>query len=276
MYSKLYALLLALVVQQSLHAQIKVDTLKLYTKQQVDSIVRFKIDSVQLNTKQAIQIPPLRRIFKYNIALTGTLNSGNVNRALLAFRSEFSWAGRLIELDLRPRFAYGQQNKQLAEREPYIDALLNFFHKQKVYGFLATNMEASNLRGITLRWLGGAGIGWHIIKTNKVKLSLTNLLLYEGTDFITGTDILLWRNSTRLKGQYGLFNNRLTLKHWFYWQPSFTNENFRWNGIISVEFPIYKNVQFRINLEDVYESIVPKGRKNEDRTLSFGLNFGKK
>jgi hypothetical protein len=269
--------LLLLGGRQALWAQINLPDslptpLKQYINQQVDSIVRHKVDS--MTPRQATIMP--RRIFKYNIALTGSFNEGNVNRKLLAFRSEFSWAGKVVELDLHPRFSFGEQNGQLAEREPYLDALVNIFHQKKFYTFLATNMEASNLRGITFRWLGGVGVGWHIARTNKVKLSLTNMILHEGTDFIQANDIILWRNSARLKGQYSLFKNRLTFKHWIYFQPSFTNKNYRWNGIFALEFPIYKNLQFRLNYEEAYESVVPEGRRNDDRVLSLGLSLGRK
>jgi putative salt-induced outer membrane protein YdiY len=245
-----------------------------YILQKADSIVQAKIDSIQQKQNPP---KPKPRIFKYDLSLTGSLNAGNVDRKLLAFRSEFKWTGKLVELDVHPRFAFGEQNKQLAENEPYIDAMLNFFHQKKVYAFAMTNMEASNLRGINFRWLGGVGVGWHIIRQEKVKLSITNLLLHEGTDFRdeTAPDIILWRNSTRLKGQYNILK-RLTFKHWLYFQPSFTAQNFRWNGIFSLEFPIYKNLQFRINFEDVYESVVPEGRKNADRFLTLGLALGRK
>jgi hypothetical protein len=247
-----------------------------YILQKADSIVQAKMDSI--NQKKAPPVPPKPRIFKYDLSLTGSLNEGNVSRKLLAFRSEFKWTGKVVELDIHPRFAFGEQNKQLAENEPYIDAMLNFFHQKKVYAFAMTNLEASNLRGINFRWLGGLGVGWHIIRKEKVKLSLTNLILHEGTDFreANAPDIILWRNSTRLKGQYNIFKNRLTFKHWLYFQPSFTAKNFRWNGIFSLEFPIYKNIQFRVNFEDVYESIVPEGRKNTDRFLTLGLSLGRK
>ncbi len=240
-------------------------------KQQITAYLAFQRDSLQ-KAQNPLPAPP--RIFRYNVALTGAVNEGNVNRQLLMFRSDFSWAGKVLELDLHPRFAYGKQNGQLAEREPYIDALVNVWHQRKFYGFLATNMEASHLRGIRFRWLGGVGVGWHILRTPNVKLSFTNLLLHEGTDFITDTDLTLWRSSARLKGQYNLFKNKILLKHWFYLQPSFTVKNFRWNGILSIEFPIYKSLQFRINVEDIYESLVPEGRQNEDRTISLGLSLG--
>ncbi len=264
-----------LLSAQTLPADSIKRAINAYIAQKVDSIVKHKLDSL-LPPPKVVIAKPLNRTFKYNVALTGSLNEGNINRKLLAFRSEFSWSGKLLEFDLHPRFAFGEQNGQLAEREPYIDALLNVFHKSKFYGFLATNMEASNLRGITFRWLGGVGVGWHILSNKQVKISLTNLLLYETTDFISRTDILLWRNSTRLKGEYHLFKNRLTFKHWLYFQPSFSSKNYRWNGIFSLEFPIYKSLQFRCNFEDIYESVVPTNRRNEDRTLSFGLSFGVK
>lgn len=259
-------------------AQIKLPTtLPDSLRSQIEQYIAFKVDSIEKSkTLIKAQIMPLPPKFKYNVALTGSLNSGNLDRKLLVFRSDFSWAGKVVSLDLHPRFSFGEQNRQLAEREPYIDALVNFFHQRKFYGFMATNMEASNLRGIHLRVLGGVGLGWHMIRTEAVKLSFTNLVLYETTDFITSEDLELWRSSARLKGQYSLFKNKITLKHWFYFQPSFTAKNFRWNGILSVEFPIYKNLQFRLNVEDVYESLVPEGRRNEDRSISLGLSFGRK
>ena len=275
-----FLIILFLFVSLTLPAQAQItlpdslpQPLKGYIQHQIDSLLQHTIDSMRPKT-EAVILP--RRIFKCNIALTGSMNEGNINRKLLAFRSEFSWTGKIFELDLHPRFAFGEQNGKLAEREPYIDALLNVFHKKKVYAFAATNLEASNLRGIDLRWLGGLGAGWHIIQKDKIKLSLTNLVLYEGTDFVNSNDILLWRNSTRLKGQYGLLGNKLTLKHWFYFQPSLNKKNFRWNGIVSLEFPIYKNLQFRFNVEDIYESVVPEGRKNEDRTWTMGISWSRK
>jgi hypothetical protein len=84
-----------------------------------------------------------------------------------------------------PRFTYGEQKNILAEREWYADLFLDVHEERKVYWFGLGILERSNLRAINLRKMGGAGIGWRLLKTDRHSISLTQALIYESTNFRT-------------------------------------------------------------------------------------------
>jgi Protein of unknown function, DUF481 len=213
--------------------------------------------------------------FRYRFSTDGTVTSGNVNRALIQFTSSLDWnLHKIFKLSSSPSYVYGTQNKILAERETFADLRASFLHERNFYYLAFTSFERSNLRKINDRFVGAAGFGLKLLQKKTAYISITNVLLYEKTDFEVNEkfpDRNLWRNSTRLFGEYTFDNSKMSLSHTIYVQPSITEKNFRWNGNLILRYQVSKNVSLRSMIENSYESIVVPGRKNNDLRWTFGV-----
>jgi hypothetical protein len=278
-----YSLILFLSFQGAINCSviaqiISPDSLQ---KTQIDSLIQVnqrlqkKLDStIRAHTPAPA---PSRPAFLYRVATDAIFSSGNVNRELLVLASSWSYTQKLFSLEMNPRYAYGKQNGNVAERDFFSDFNFDVFHHQAVYGFGLGILEVSNLRAIDLRWLGGVGIGFHILRKPKASLSITNALIYESTDFRTNQDILTFRNSMRLKGKYTLFHNRLKISHLVFVQPSVQNlENIRWSANLGIEIPLHRLLSLRTVFSNSYESIVAENRRRNDFAWTVGLAFGNK
>jgi Protein of unknown function, DUF481 len=213
--------------------------------------------------------------FRYRFSTDGTITSGNVNRALIQFTTSLDWnLHKTFKLSSSPSYVYGKQNKVLAERETFADLRASFLYEKRFYYLAFTSFEQSNLRKINHRFVGAGGVGFKLVQKKTIYISVTNVLLYEKTDFVVNEkfpDRNLWRNSTRLFGEYTFNEGKMSLSHTLYMQPSITEKNFRWNGNLILRYQVSKNVSFRSMMENSYESIVVPGRKNNDFRWTFGM-----
>ena len=219
--------------------------------------------------------------FRYRIAADGTYTSGNVNRALIQFSSALDFNNsKIIKFSSSPSYIYGQQNKVLAEKEFFVDIRTSILHERKFYYLAFTSFEKSNLRKINNRFIGAAGVGLKLVQKSHAYISVTNVLLYEKTDFVINEkfpDRNLWRNSSRIFGEYTFRDSKLSLSHTLFLQPSITEKNFRWNGNLILKYQLSKNISLRSLVENSYESIVVPGRQNNDFRWTFGVAYeGKK
>ncbi|MDQ4140454.1 MAG: DUF481 domain-containing protein, partial [Bacteroidota bacterium] len=149
----------------------------------------------------------------YRFIGDGNFSRGNVNRSLLVLRAEIILLGPAINVSTNPRFTYGTLNRVLAERDTYVDLFIDVFKKKKVYVFGLGTIERSNLRGIDLRQLAGAGVGFRLLQYDHHDVSLTNAVIYESTNFQERPTITTVRNSTRLKGRHSFLNDRFRITH---------------------------------------------------------------
>lgn len=215
--------------------------------------------------------------FRFRLSADGTYTSGNVNRALMQFTSGIDWSlSNFLKFSSSPSFIYGQQNKQLNEREVFADFRTSVLYENRLYYLAFGSFEKSNLRKIGSRLIAAGGVGFKLIDKKIYYLSVTNVLLYEWTDFINNKDIPdknLWRNSTRFFGEYTLADSKMTISHTLFLQPSITQKNFRWNGNLIFRYQITKRTAIRSTIENSYESVVVSGRKNNDFRWTFGVLF---
>ncbi len=213
----------------------------------------------------------------YRLAGDGSFSRGNVNRSLAVLRAEVTYDGPVVSLATHPRFTYGEQNGMLAERDLYVDLFVDLYKKRKVYTFGLGTLETSNLRGIRLRQLAGAGVGWRLVETGRNQVSLTNAVIYESTNFRERATLSTLRNSTRLKGRHSFLADKVRLTHLTFLQPSLYDfSNLRWSTIISLEMPLSKWATFRTSFENTFESVVEATRKRNDSRLTVGFSVGNK
>lgn len=259
--------------------------------QKKDSSQKTTTDSTQLkkNTishsdsvhKVAVRPVPVKAI-TYSFALNGDFKSGNVRRELLGASFAFNFEHPRSDFGFftNPRYTYGTLNGVKAEDELFLDLNTTVYydtHSFYVLGFGA--FERSNLRKINERYVGGFGMGIRVIggprrKDSKVKISITNALLYEKTDFENKEDVIAVRNSTRFKIEAHLFKNAVKFTNSTFVQPSLLDNNLRWNALTSFSFHITKHLALVTSLINSYESFVIENAKNTDVIWTFGLSFG--
>ncbi|MCF0054679.1 DUF481 domain-containing protein [Dyadobacter sp. CY356] len=236
-------------------------------------------DSVKITLPDSLKKPDYLKLdtLTYRFIGDGNFTRGNVNRTLMVLRAEIVATGPVISIASNPRFTYGKQNGILAERDSYVDLFVDVFKKRKTYVFALGNMETSNLRGITLRVLAGAGIGYRVLNSSKNRLVLTNAIVHESTNFRELPTIGIQRNSFRMKGKHSFAKDRFRINHITFIQPAITDfSNLRWNTVISLEFPVNKWVALRTSFENSYESVVEATRKRNDSRITFGISIGNK
>ncbi|WP_111629171.1 DUF481 domain-containing protein [Larkinella arboricola] len=276
-YSKI-SLLFCLLFPVSVLAQTVVpDTLKKAARPDSAAIAD---STARLKKEEAAKAAPVAASdptgFHYKITADGTITAGNVDRALIQVGGSFDWAvSKIFRFASSPTFAYGRQNQQLNEREFLADFRASYLHERRFYylGFGAT--EVSNLRKIRNRLTGGAGVGYKLLSRKNAYLSVTNVLLYEYTDFISNTaevqDVNVLRNSTRVFGEYQWDDGRYSVNHTLFLQPALNQPNLRWNGNVSFQMRLTALISVRTMVQNSYESVVAVGRKNNDFRWTMGL-----
>ncbi len=212
--------------------------------------------------------------FHVRASIDGMASTGNIERVLLQFTSNFDWKPvRGLKLSSSPSFVYGQQNKLLYEREFFTDFRATIAYQKPFYGLILASWERSNLRQINNRWVQAAGVGYKLIQRKQAFLSITNLILHESTDYLERTDLDLWRNSTRLLGEFAL-SNKVVTRMAFLYQPSISQKNnIRWSGTFSIQYQLNKSLSFRTKFENTYESYVVSDRKNNDFRWTMGIAY---
>jgi len=222
----------------------------------------------------------------YSLGLEGDFRRGNLQRDLYTVRLTLEFVPKLAWLGFysSPRYSYGRTNGQLQEDELSVD--LNgtaFYNRHDVYGLTFGVVERSNLRQINRRLYGGVGIGWRITgglrdPDAKLKVAVTNALLYESTDFfetggVPSRDVKVVRNSTRLRLTASWLDGRVTLASTTFFQPALNRPNLRANAVTQALIQLTKRLAFSLTLENSYENVVAAGRQNADHRLTFGLTL---
>lgn len=222
----------------------------------------------------------------YSLSLEGDFRTGNLQRALYTIRGTAEYVPQRAWLGFytSPRYSYGKTAGLLQEDELFLDLNATLFYaRSDVYGLAFGVLEKSNLRQITTRRYGGAGVGWRITggRANpqaRVKITVTNALLYERTDFFEkpdqpSRDATVVRNSTRLRVAAAWLDGRLTLANTTFVQPALGRPNLRANAVSHALIQLTKRLSFSITLENSYESLVAESRSPTDTHLTFGLTL---
>ena len=214
--------------------------------------------------------------FHYRFTTDGIASAGNVQRILLQLSSALDWKPtNQFKLSSSPSFVYGKQGELLAEREFFADMRGSFWHQKPIYGLAFISWEKSNLRNILNRWTQAAGVGFKIIQKQKVYFSITNLILHEVTDFTERNDIDVWRNSTRLLGEFAPGKSgKFRITSIVFLQPAISvRNNLRWSSTLTRAYKLSNAISLRTRFEDAYESYTAIGRKPNDFRWTIGLSI---
>ncbi|MCU0326953.1 MAG: DUF481 domain-containing protein [Spirosomaceae bacterium] len=272
----LLLLLLSFIILNTNAQTAEPDTLKPETQIPADSTSNKEDEGGEEEEQEEEQEEETElNIFKYRVGADGNLTSGNVNRFLFRLTSNFDWdLHKSFRFSSSPSFIYGKQNNLLNEREFFTDLRASLLHERKLYYLAFGSYEKSNLRNIHFRWTGAAGVGLKLLQKPNAYISVTNVLLYEETDFQELNDIKLWRNSARLFGEYTFAEKKFGISHTVFFQPSISEKkNLRWNGNLTLKYQLSTHISLRSVFENSYESLVVPGRKNNDLRWTFGVSF---
>jgi len=232
---------------------------------------------------QSIKKDSLR--VKASLSLTGFFQAGNVETIIFRANSDFNFIP-FNRWDFRTKnsYVYQEFGKTKADEDFLSLNFLSYNPNKKIYPFVLGFASTNHRRDINWRTLFGAGFAFQILKSkvNELKFSLSNE--YEETAFGSSifnhdnyfgmTHIKTFRSTFWMNGKHQLFKKKLILKHEFFVQPSLENENnFRWQGDLGIEMPLWKFLNFKINYLHTFESLVIKNQKQEDKIFTFGFTI---
>jgi putative salt-induced outer membrane protein YdiY len=217
----------------------------------------------------------------YSVGLDGTASSGNVNRQLLNLKTSlhFESPKSIFGFFTTPKFQYGTNSDVLQEREIFLDLNSTLFYlKSNLYVLIFGAFEQSNLRKISSRYYVGTGLGWKIIGGNKkpksnIKMSISNAIVRENTDFEIKEDKDVFRNSTRLKLSVAFVPDKLIFSSVVFYQPSLTDNYYRWNSSSSLSYKVGKHLAILAAFENTYENFNVVGIKNSQTNTTIGLTY---
>ena len=220
-------------------------------------------------------------IWFYSIGFDGTASSGNVKRQLLNLKATLSHENpkSIFGFFTAPKFQYGTNSDVLQEREIFLDLNSTLFYAQHdVYGLIFGAFEQSNLRKITTRYNIGVGVGWKILggkKTPKsrLKLSISNAIVHEVTDFELKQDKDIYRNSTRFKIKYDIIPDKMFFQSVVFLQPSLTDNYYRWNSSSQFSYKVGKHIAILASFENTYENFNVIGVQNSQTNTTVGLTY---
>ncbi|WP_431158511.1 DUF481 domain-containing protein [Winogradskyella poriferorum] len=220
-----------------------------------------------------------------DLSLTGFVQAGNVETIIFRATSDISFKPwEKARFETKNSYVYQEFGNEKADEDILSLNFLRFTPERKisplVLGFVSTNFR----REIDIRYLFGAGATFQIFKKDKNLLKFALSFEYENTDFKMSefnqsqydgnSSINTIRGTLWVKGVYHLFKNKMILSHESYFQPSLEeSDNYRWRADFSLEFPIWKFLNFKINYLDTFESVVIQGQRQDDSVLSFGFKI---
>lgn len=217
--------------------------------------------------------------FKYNIAATGLIQKGNVDRTLLPLYSHMTISTKSIEFRQTLNYSWGQIGTPAGKRkvEDEFLAITEFVLQQKrrFFPFAWGMYETSNLRAITNRYLAGSGVGLNILQNNKANaLSLRSGIAYEKTHFEVSDTNSGWLYSLRLVGSHRILDNHIIISHQSFFQQGLSSpHDFRYRIICRISVPVWKHIALTTTVDQSYESAVDTGKIKNNFFASYGITI---
>lgn len=223
--------------------------------------------------------------FKASLSVTGLFQGGNVQTSIFRSKSELSittlnsWVFKT-----KNSYVYQAFSREKADEDILSLNFLYFHPEKKVYPLLIGIASTNFRREIDLRYLVGTGVSFQILNEKEYWLKFSLSSEYEETRFVRaefnnadydGSALIsTFRGTLWINGKYHLLEDKLIVGHESYFQPSLSDpNNFRWQADLSLELPISKYFNFKVNYLDTFESIVIEDQRQEDRLLTFGLTI---
>ena len=220
---------------------------------------------------------------KASLSLTGFYQEGNVETKIFRAQSEFSfhpWGKSVFKTN--NSYVFQEFGKQKADEDVLSLNFLYLNPDKKIHPFLLGFASTNFRRKIDLRFLTGGGVTFQILERDKQWLKVSLSGEYEQTDFAKADfnrsqydgsrEINTIRGTIWISGRYRLFDGKMILSHESYYQPSLEeSNNYRWRADLGFELPIWNFLNFKINYQQTFESVVIENQKQQDRFLTFGF-----
>ena len=227
-------------------------------------------------------------LLQYNTALSGNLQSGNLEAAALRLKADFSLAPS-DRLAFKTQHSYRYQTffGRKADNDFYSRNFFYLGQRRQIYPFAMAFVSSNFRRRIDFRQFSGLGATCQLLQSpgHTIKIALSGV--YETTRFADnaynyaeydGSErIDTWRATGWLFGKHVFANKHLRLYYEAFVQPSVERgNNFRWQAEVGLEWPLWKGFSFVANYIFTHENIVVSNVKQDDGLLVFGISFNGK
>ncbi len=222
---------------------------------------------------------------KAKLSFSGLWQRGNVETSIFRARADLSYKPwRKWEFKTQNSYVYQAFGGKLADEDMLSLNFLYFNPDRKIYPFILGFGSTSFRREIRLRYLFGGGFTVNLYQRKKDWLKFSLSSEYEQTDFERPSfnrpfyngdnSIHTFRATLWVNGNYHLFKDKVIVTHESYVQPSLERgDNYRWQGDLSLAFPLWPFLDFKVNYLHTFESVVITSQRQEDRFLTFGFTL---
>lgn len=232
----------------------------------------------QINESDTIKI-------KASLSITGFYQSGNVETLIFRAKTDFSFVPfKKWVFKNQNSYTYQEFGKDKADEDILSLNFLYLNPQKKMYPFVLGFVSTNYRREIDLRYLFGTGVTYQLLSNKDDWLKISISSEYEQTNFsetnfnyleYNGKETInTFRGTIWLNGKYHLFEKKIILSHESYFQPSLEKgNNFRWQGDIGVEFPVWKFLNLKLGYKYTFENLVIEGQKQEDSFFNLGFTL---
>lgn len=181
-------------------------------------------------------------------------------------------------------YLYQEVFKTRVDEDIFSRNFLYFKPQSRIYGFAIGFISTNFRRKIDLRYFGGGGATWQIIRTDKNILKIAAGILYEETkfktdnfniDFYDGSRFInVLRSSHWLIGKHEMFGGKVILDYYCFIQPSLQRaDNYRWQVEASLDFPLSKALKVGVSYIYTYENVIADRLRNFDQFFTYGFTY---
>ncbi len=223
--------------------------------------------------------------YQLKTSLSGNYQSGNVNVLITRAKMDFS-------VKLNRHFVFKTQNATLfqsfsgkkVDNDLFCRNFIYYDAHNRFYPFGIAYISSNFRRKIKDRYFAGLGATYQAVREKNNVLKLSFNMVYESTNFDATQfnfdeynglkQIALWRSTLYLAGWHYMHKNTIKLYYDAYYQPSWTSRiNYRSQFDLGIDMSIWKGLAFTILYTVTHENVVPIKIVQNDKILTFGLNF---
>ncbi|MFM2375812.1 MAG: hypothetical protein RLZZ165_909 [Bacteroidota bacterium] len=220
----------------------------------------------------------------YRVGLSGSWISGNVNRLLVVGTGDLSsmhpkWAFRTGNT-----YQFGTFGKVRTEGDLFSKNFIYLSPRHRWYAYAMAWIETNVRRRYPLRVQVGPGVTATLLRKQDhlLKLSFSTTwenIRFQGTTFSDTyyngrSSIEVIRGTVRIFGQSRLAAGNVRLRYEFWGQSAFQRwSNYRLHGDVAADFPISKQLSFRVAVNYNDDAVVLAGVRQRDTFITFGFNW---
>ncbi len=213
--------------------------------------------------------------YRFRFLGTGSLNKTEAAHAyLLNTGVNYDISQPKIAFNSSANYIYGQQNKLLTNNDFFTSANLDFGKgKSALYEWALANYQSSYSLKINYKVQAGGGVGFTILDSPKMQLSISDGFLYEANNLVDaslGQDVYSTvRNSLRVKYKF-VIKDIVSFNGTNFVQPSIISINdyiLNLNNTVSVKLRQWLSLTASLNYNRINRT------KRENLLTTFGISI---